>query len=331
DNVFSALASVQRLQTQFKQLIVANPADPVWVSNLVPTTPVLDLPSEPKLDDLIVSALRNRPEVAQLRASEDSAATNLGYAKDQLKPQIDLNLGVEEDGFAGVPSSGSSNPIVSLLGEQTTAINTLLTRAGNPLPQISTTGLSTTPAYQNGRFGQAWTNLFNGRYPTYTAGLTISLPLGNRTAKANFAAAQESAKQVAVQEVALLQRIRGEALNAVQQFRETQYRLAAARRAREASERVLSAEQRRFNVGSSTTYLVLQRQLEVANNSGRELQAQTDLNNSVVELNRVSGTLFTAYNVDARSLGAKTLDAAALSTSSLPSAKTSPSPATPLK
>ncbi|MBD5655080.1 MAG: TolC family protein, partial [Candidatus Eremiobacteraeota bacterium] len=33
DNVFSALASVQRLQTQFNQLIVANPADPVWVSN----------------------------------------------------------------------------------------------------------------------------------------------------------------------------------------------------------------------------------------------------------------------------------------------------------
>ena len=331
DNVFSALATVQRLQTQFKQLVVADPGDPIWVANLVPTTPVQDLPAEPKLDDLIVTALRNRPEVAQLEAAEESAATDLGYAKDQLKPQIDLNLGVEEDGFAGVPASGSANPIFSLLGDQTTAINTLLARAGNPLPQISTAGLGTTPAYQNGRYGQAWTNLFNGRYPSYTVGVTFTLPLGNRTAKADYHAAQESAKQVAVREVALLQRIRGESVNAVQQFRETQYRLVAASRAREASERVLTAEQRRFNVGSSTTYLVLQRQLEVANNRGRELQAQTDLNNAVVELNRVSGTLFTAYNVEAQSLGAKTLDAVGSRASSLPAAQTHPPDAHGLK
>ncbi len=134
-----------------------------------------------------------------------------------------------------------------------------------------------------------------------------------------------------MREVALLQRIRGESVNAVQQFRETQYRLVAASRAREASERVLTAEQRRFNVGSSTTYLVLQRQLEVANNRGRELQAQTDLNNAVVELNRVSGTLFTAYNVEAQSLGAKTLDAVGSRASSLPAAQTHPPDAHGLK
>jgi len=46
-------------------LILANPSDPVWVANLVPTSPVINLPAEPQLDDLIVSALKNRPEVAR--------------------------------------------------------------------------------------------------------------------------------------------------------------------------------------------------------------------------------------------------------------------------
>src|ERR1039458_7968328 len=127
---------VQRLQTQLKESILANPGDPVWVSNLVPTSPVINLPAEPDLDALIVSALKTRTAVAQLRAQRDSAATNLAYAKDQLKPQIDLNLGYASNGFAGFSTSPTANPIFALLGEETTAINELLALAGNPLPAL---------------------------------------------------------------------------------------------------------------------------------------------------------------------------------------------------
>jgi outer membrane protein TolC len=317
DNVFSSLANVQRLQTQLKELILANPADPVWVANLVPTSPVINLPAEPQLNDLIVSALKNRPEVAQLRAQRDTAATNLAYAKDQLKPQIDLNLGYASNGFAGFSTDPTVNPIFSLLGEETAAINTLLAAAGNPLPQLPV-GFGSNPAYQVGGLGQSWKNTLDNRFPTYTIGLTLTIPIGNHTAKADYAISQEQAKQIGIQEIALLERLRSEAVNAIQEFRETQYRLIAASRARAASERVLLAEQRRFNVGSSTTFLVLQRQLDVANNRGRELQAQTDLNNAVVELNRVGGTIFDTYHIDASALGAKTLNDATPTKTLLP-------------
>jgi len=325
DNVFSALANVQRLQTQLKELILANPADPVWVANLVPTSPVINLPAEPQLDDLIVSALKNRPEVAELRAQRDVATTNLAYAKDQLKPQVDLNLGYASNGFAGFSTSPTANPIFALLGEETAAINSLLALAGNPLPQLPV-GFGANPANQIGGFGQSWKNTLDNRFPTYTIGITFTYPLGNRIAKADYQISREQAKQVGIQEIALLERLRAEAVNAIQEFRETQYRLVAASRARAASERVLLAEQRRFNVGSSTTFLVLQRQLDVANNRGRELQAQTDLNNAVVELNRVGGTVFATYNIDASALGAKTLDEATPTKSLLPAASPSPAP-----
>lgn len=323
DNVFSSLADVQRLQTQLKELILASPGDPVWVANLVPTSPVINLPAEPTLDDLIVSALKNRPEVAELRAQRDTADTNLAYAKDQLKPQIDLNLGYATNGFAGFSTNPSANPIFGLLGEETTAINELLALAGNPLPALPV-GFGANPAYQVGGFGQSWKNTIDNRFPTYTIGVTFTFPVGNHTAKADYQISREQAKQVGIQEIALLERLRAEAVNAIQQFRETQYRLVAASRARAASERVLLAEQRRFAVGSSTTFLVLQRQLEVANNRGRELQAQTDLNNAVVELNRVGGTLFSAYNVDVSQLGLQTLNASSPTKSLLPAASPAP-------
>ena len=323
DNVFSALQNVQRLQTQLKALVLANPADPLWTANLVPTSAVIQLPAEPKLEDLIVTALQNRPEVAQLRAARLVAAANLAYAKNQRLPQLDLSLGATNNGFAGVPADLSGTPLFQTLGSEIYALNALIARANlgqppaNQIPQIAA-NFGSTPAYQDGKLGTSWQNLFQSRFPAYTVGLTLSFPLENRTAKAEYAIAEEQSKQVAVQELALLQRIRADSVIAIQTLRETQYRLVAAGAARTAAERVLVSEQRKFKVGNSTTYLVLQRQLELADDKGRELQAQTDLNKAVVELDRVAGTNFAANKIDVSRLGGQTLDAQTPSGTRLP-------------
>ena len=68
DNVFAAIQNVQRAQIELKQLLLANPADPLWFANLVPTTSVAQVPAEPSLNALANSAIQNRPEIAQLRA-----------------------------------------------------------------------------------------------------------------------------------------------------------------------------------------------------------------------------------------------------------------------
>jgi HAE1 family hydrophobic/amphiphilic exporter-1 len=323
DNVFSALQNVQRLQTQLKSLVLANPADPVWFANLVPTTAILQIPQEPTLDALIVSAIANRPEIAQLRAQRDSANSNLAFARDQLKPQIDLGLNYTSNGFAGQPVDPATNPIFGLFGAQIAAINALIVRsnaqnAGSPpIPPI-TGGFGTLPAYQTGRLGQSFQNVLDNRFPTYSAQITLQIPIGNRTAKADYAIAQERARQVSLQETAVLQRIRSESVNAIQGLRSAQYRLVAARAAREAAERVLLGEQRRFQAGTSTTFLVLQRQLDVANQQGRELQAQTDLDKAIVELNRVSGGIFAQNGIDTTSLGGTALNATSPTQSVLP-------------
>jgi len=74
-----------------------------------------EVPDEPKLDDLIVQALIHRPEVAQLRASRRTVDANLAYARDQLKPQLDLGVGYTSNGFAGVPTAAGQNPISASL------------------------------------------------------------------------------------------------------------------------------------------------------------------------------------------------------------------------
>jgi HAE1 family hydrophobic/amphiphilic exporter-1 len=295
---------------------------------------VLQLPAEPKLDDLIITALKNRPELAQLRAERLVAAANLAYAKNQKLPQLDLSAGLTANGYAGVPANLSGTPFFQTLGGEINSLNALVNNynataaPGNQIPTI-VPNFGTTPGYQSGRLGQSYTNLTDFRFPTYNVSLTLSFPIGNRTAKANYAIAEEQAKQIAVQELSLLQRVRAESVNAIQTLRETQYRLAAAGAARVAASRVLLAEQRRFSAGTSTTFLVLQRQLDLANTEGRELQAQTDLNKAVAQLDAVAGTNFAAYNIDVETTGAKTLGTVTPGTSVLPlpaDAQVSPPP-----
>jgi len=314
DNVYSALQSVQQLQTQLKSLILGNPADPIWMANLVPTSSVTRAPAEPSVDSVIVAALANRPEIAQLRDEQKTAGVNVAYAKDQLKPQLDLSAGYTSNGFAGNALSPLSSPVDSLFLGEVASINQLIAVANKSLPpgqQLAplpiTAASFTPPSYLNGGIGTSINSLFSNDFPTYQLQLTIGLPLRNRTAKGNYGAALEQQRSLQVQEVALIQRLKMESANAVQMLRSAQSRLIAARTAVRAAEEVYASELRKYHAGTSTTFLVLQRVINLANDRGRELQAQTDVNKALVNLDLVEGKLLANSNIDADSLGSQTL------------------------
>ena len=58
-----------------------------------------------------------------------------------------------------------------------------------------------------------------------------------------------------------------------------------------------SSEQRQFRGGTTTFYLVLQRQTDLTVTRGREHQAQTDLNKAISEFSLAIGTTLTVNNV----------------------------------
>jgi outer membrane protein len=308
-NVYSAIANVSSLQNQLKALVLGNPGDPLWTANLVPTSPVTTIPVEPAVNDLVVAALQNRPEVAQLRENIREENVNLAYAKDQTLPQIDLNAGVTENGFAGAPQNLTNTPLFSVLGQTISNINALVARANalDPsMPLIPINAGLLNPAILPGTIGtigQSYNTAFHGDFPQYSISATLSFPLRNRTAEADFAIEKERRRSLQTQEVALIERLQMEARNAVQDYRSARSRLVAATAGRKAAETVAASELRKFKAGASTTFLVLQRQVALANARGSELQAQTDLERALVELDRVSGNILSANHIDATTLG----------------------------
>ncbi len=285
--VFSALQTVSELQNRLKSLIVADPRDPIWSANLVPSSPVQQLPSSGDLAAVVALAERQRPEIRQVVDQRRMADLDRAYAKNQALPQADLVVQYFSNGFAGqlqaVPKFES---------------------LGCALP---TESCPTPPPQSQGNMTQAFHNMWTGAYPEFNIALVINIPLENGVARGLKQIASQEEDQADLQSQGLDQRIESEARNALQTYQSALSRLSSASQARSAAEAVYASEVRKFHNGESTTYLVLQRQVELAQARGQELQAQTDLNKAVVELQRVQGTILTDNGVKVQILGSKAL------------------------
>jgi hypothetical protein len=94
--------------------------------------------------------------------------------------------------------------------------------------------------------------------------------------------------------------IEADVRNAVQALRSAESRLTSAAASRRSAELQYESEQRQFRAGTTTIFLVLQRQNELLAARGRELQAQTDLNKAIAEFQRATGNTLEANHVAVR-------------------------------
>lgn len=285
--VYSALQAVSQLQNQLKGLIASDSADPIWRANLVPSAPVQQLPDAGDLATIVALAERERPEVRQVVDQRRAADIDKAYAKNQALPQADLVVQYYSNGFAGI-----LQPVPNF-----EALGCSLPFGGCPTP----------PPQSQGNMTKAFHNMWTGAYPEFNIAVVFNIPLENNTARGLKQIANQEEDQAQIQMQALGQRIESEARNALQTYQSALSRLGAASAGRAAAESVYASEVRKFHNGASTTFLVLQRQVELEQARGQELQAQTDLNKAVVELQRVEGTILTDNGVKLQTLGSKAL------------------------
>jgi HAE1 family hydrophobic/amphiphilic exporter-1 len=151
-----------------------------------------------------------------------------------------------------------------------------------------------------GGYGQSIQNLAANRYNNFRVGVQINLPLRNRTAEAQLGRSLVEGQRIATQREQLEQSIQVEVRNALQVMRSAEARLRAAVAAREASEQQYASEQRKLDAGQSTVFLVLDRQTALTTARGNELRAQTDLNKSIADLQRVTGNSLSINSIVVR-------------------------------
>lgn len=293
--VFSALEEVSRAENNLKNLIAENQRSQLWSESIVPTDPVdLQVP-EVSLPDALRTAMENRPELQQSTLAKEINQIDQRFFKDQTKPAVDLVGTYGSSGLAGAISTSGVNPFTASSLQVRQRVDELSGLAGlDPLPIVPPQTFS--PDLLGG-YTQSLQNLFANRYNNFRVGVQISLPLRNRTAQANLGRSLVEGEQIATQREQLEQTIQVEVRNALQAMRSAEARLRAASATREANEQQFASEQRKLDVGQSTTFLVLERQTQLTTTRGLELKAQTDLNKAIADLQRATGNALRANSI----------------------------------
>jgi HAE1 family hydrophobic/amphiphilic exporter-1 len=267
---------------------------------LTPTTPVNLVPPPVTLNEAISTALANRPELQQLQTTAEINEINTRFYREQTRPQIDLVGLHTAAGLAGTPVESGSSPFSASLDALEARVNQLSILAGLPPLPPPVSGPGAVPGLLIGGYGQSLRNLFEQRFPTTRVGLRISLPLFNRTAEAQLGRSLAESTRIVNQRERLKLQIEAEVRDTLQIMRSAQARLASAAAASQLAEQQAASESRRFQAGLSTVFLVLERQTELLIARMRELQAQTDLNKAIAELQSVIGRTLETHKITIR-------------------------------
>lgn len=268
----SLLVSAQNVsiaENNLKQLILKDPQSRDWSAQLTPTdTPAFDA-TPVNLNDALAEATKNRPELRRLTLQRDINSIDLQYFKNQDRPRVDIQATVATTGLAGTP-----------------------------IPRFDKDGKPILPpANLIGGFGKDISNLLNFQTRNIIVGVAIQFPFHNKTAEADLAGARIQRSQLEASTRLQEQSIEVEVRNSAQAVETARRRVLTARAARENAELQLSGEQRLYQVGRSTTFLLFQRENALANARNAELRAETDYNKAIADLQRATSTTLRANNV----------------------------------
>lgn len=172
------------------------------------------------------------------------------------------------------------------------------------LPELDLTGLYASNGVGGTQFiaGQRTTSssvnqLFGFNYPTYGAQLSLALPIRNRAAKAELGTALVSRRNDLYNERQWREQVTLDVRTAVHQLEQAKLSIAAGKEAVDLARKNTAAEQRKYELGSGTIFLVLEAQTELAAAEQSLLQANVGYQLAIAGLDHATGQLLEPYRI----------------------------------
>ncbi len=258
---------------------------------IVPTTAIStpDIVENIPLQDAVQEAWRKRPELYQADLSLKNSQIEVKATRNALLPSLNAYIQYVSQGLNGIGIN--TNEVAGSFVADTAA--PLVGADGVPIlinGNEAFTGVpNTTTTFTHGGVGNALANVFENQYPTYAAGITLTMPLRNRSAQADSARAQFDERQQRVQYRQTENTIVINVRNAIIALQQDRSQVAAAEKARNLAQQTLDAEQKKYQLGSSTSYQVVLRSRDLTQAQGTALRAQANLEEALVNFNQAMG------------------------------------------
>lgn len=223
------------------------------------------------IQDLYQIAVAERPDVLQARLNIESAKIGLKGSKSQLLPSFDVQGAVQNNSLAG-------------------EINALTLR-GQPVVRRAD------PFFVGG-YGTALAQLFRRNFPDYSIGFQLNIPIRNRSAQADIIIDTIQVRQSELNEQRLLNQLRVDILNATIALQQARARYQTALKERELQTQTLAAEQKKYELGASTVFLIIQYQRDLTQAESNVVAALSAYAKARVDLDRITGQTLKVNQID---------------------------------
>jgi len=271
-NLEDSGTTLQNDQLKLKNLISRNGiADPVLASvEIVPVDKIV-VPEKDDfapLPELVKKALANRSDLLLEQANVQASEVNALGTRNGLLPTV-----VPFTAFSNAGLAGTSKPLVTPYGSE----------YANP--------------YVVGGLGKALGQVFRRDYPTERVGVYAQAPIHNWQAQADYGIDQLQLRQSQLTTQRDLNQVGVDVANAVVALKQARARYDAVVRNRILDQQLLDAEQRKFKLGASTPYNVVQTERDLAAAQASEISALVSYSNARVALDQAMGVTLEANHV----------------------------------
>ncbi len=248
---------------------IASPS--VADARIIPTDQIRVPTSEElkPVTELVQEALTNRPELEQTKLNIINTKIGIQGSKSALLPTLDATASMTNNGLAGAISN--------------------LPVAGGRIRQVD--------PFFIGDYFTALGQLAKRNFPDYAVGFNLNIPLRNRAAQADYANDTLRLRQQELQEQRQINQIRLDITNAAIGLQQARARHESAVKSRRLQEQTLEAEQKKYALGSSTIFLVIQAQRDLATSQGVEVTALANYSRAKNSMDVVSGRLLEVNSV----------------------------------
>jgi outer membrane protein TolC len=283
-----------RAQTLLKNAISKQLMDPALLSTEIEPTDTIRQPpaiETSPLPEAVREAWEKRPDIKQARINLESNGISVRTSKNALLPSLRLNGSFSGVGLAGNLRVTTFTPDGTFSPSSTRIVDSagnIVMLGGLPLFTGVANGTTASSTIQGG-YSDALELLRQFRFPTYGVSLTLNIPVMNRAALADNARAQLEQRQAETSLKRLENSIVVEVRNAQIAVQQSQASLEAARKSRELAERTLDAEQKKYQLGASTIFFVIQAQRDLAAAESVELNSLVAIAKAKIELERAVG------------------------------------------
>jgi outer membrane protein len=250
-------------------------ANPAVAAARIVTTDRIRIPaaeSPETIQTLFASAVANRPELQQSRIQLENQKIVLTGTRNLMLPTLSAFGDLRNSGLAGDPNA-------------------------IPLPGTTIPINNQNPFFVGG-YGSVLGQVFSRNFPNYSVGLQLSIPLRNRNAQANYTTASINLRQSELSVQRLINQIHVDVQNAFITVQQARAQYSAAVKSRILQEQTLDAEQKKYAVGASTPFLVIQAQRDLANAGGAEVVAEATYVQARLQLDVAAGRELDVYNIE---------------------------------